>query len=128
MRIIDINLIYCLFPMTLTLIVIKFLFRNRFKTKKTLNIIRWIIITYTIVTIIHFFFQQTINPDNFALIFRITGPYKFAYVLIFICGTLLPLSLFNKKLASKNFYLLLVTVLMKIVEHFEISNKCNKST
>ena len=119
MKIIDINLIYCLFPMTLTLIVIKFLFRNRFKTKKVLNIIRWIIISYTIITTIHFFLQQTMNPDEFEFIFHITGPYKIAYILIFICASVFPLSLFNNKLASKSFYLLLIGVLMKIGDHFE---------
>jgi hypothetical protein len=118
-KFVDINLIYCLFPMILTLILIELFFKFRYKTKKALNIIRYLIISYTIITIIHFLIELTIKPDEFELISRVTGSWKLAYLLIFICATILPLTLFNKKLASKSLYLLLIGSLMKIGAFFE---------
>ena len=116
---IDENLIYCLVPMILTLKLIDFFFKDRFQIKKALNLIRWLIISYAIITIIHFLIGLTINSDELELISRVTGPYKIAYLLIFMCATILPLILINNKLASKSFYLLLVGVLMKIGWYIE---------
>ncbi len=116
---IDENLIYCLVPMILTLKLIDFFFKDRFQIKKALNLIRWLIISYAIITIIHFLIGLTINSDELELISRVTGPYKIAYLLIFMCATILPLTLINNKLASKSFYLLLVGVLMKIGWYIE---------
>jgi hypothetical protein len=49
-EIVNANLIYCLIPIILTLMLIELIFKNRFETKKVLNLIRWTIIVYTIIT------------------------------------------------------------------------------
>ena len=112
-KFVDVNLIYCLIPMILTLVLIQLFFKDRFRTKKALNVIRWLIISYAIITIINFLIGLTNSSDELELINRATGPYKLAYLLMFMCATILPLTLIKKTLASKNFYLLLVAILMK---------------
>lgn len=118
-NIVDVNLIYCLVPIILTLILIRVLFKNRFPTKKALNLVRWIIIGYTFITLIHFIIGISIYPEDFAFTNRATGPYKFAYWFMLLCGTVLPFTLFIKKLASKFGYVLLIAFLIKVGVYFE---------
>lgn len=120
LRIIDVNLVYCLFPLTLTIILIELIFRHRFKTKKILNLIRWFIISYTSVTLIHHLIGILTVPDKFEFLNRATGPYKLIFWLMFISASILPFSLFYKKMAERSLYILLLTVLMKIGVYFEI--------
>lgn len=113
-RLIDVNIIYCLFPLTLSLLLIETGFKNRFKTKEVLNLIRWIVIVYTIITLLYYIYRLIITPNQSAFFTRATGPYWMAYWLMLFCSTLLPLSLFFKKLAAKPAYLLLVSALIKL--------------
>lgn len=118
-EIIDANLIYCLVPIILTLMITEHCFKGRFETKKALNIIRWTIIIYTIITFTVYLIGMVINRDGYAFINRATGPYAVAY-WIMLCGALiLPLTLFNGKLASKFWYVLLVAFGMKSGVYFE---------
>ena len=117
--IVDFNLIYCLVPMVLTLILVKLIYKNRFPTKKALNVIRWIIIGYTVITLVHFIVGISLNPDEFAFTNRATGPYKFAYWFMLLCVTVLPFTLLFKKLASKYWYVLIIAFLIKVGVYFE---------
>src|SRR5690606_6793177 len=118
-EIIDANLIYCLIPMVLTLMLVELFFKSRFETKKALNLIRWTIIIYTIVTFTFYLIGMAINPDEYAFINRATGPYAWAYWVMFLSALILPLTLFIKKLASKFWYVLLVAFGMKSGMYFE---------
>jgi len=118
-EIIDANLIFCLIPIILTLIVVELIFKNQFETKKALNIIRWTIIIYTIVTFIVYLIGMAISPDEYAFINRATGPYAIAYWIMFLGALILPLTLLIKKLASKFWYVLLVAFGMKSGMYFE---------
>lgn len=118
-QIIDTNIIFCLFPCILTLLLISLLFKNRSKTKKALNIIRWFIIGYSIITVSYYIIGIIFEPEKHAFMQRATGPYWFAYWFMFICAIVLPFTLFIKKLASNYFYVLLVAVLMKSGFYFE---------
>lgn len=118
-EIIDANLIYCFPPLILCLLLIKVLFKTKFKTKEALNIVRWIIIIYAAVTTTFFIIGMVFIPEEFALTNRATGPYWFAYWLMLICSTFLPFTLLSKKLASKFLYVFLVSVLLKIGAYFE---------
>ena len=118
-EIIDANLIFCFIPIILTLIIVELIFKNRFETKKVLNVIRWTIIIYTIVTFIVYIIGMTINPDEYAFINRATGPYAWAYWIMFFGALILPLTLFIRKLASKFWYVLLVAFGMKSGMYFE---------
>ena len=118
-EIIDANLIYCLIPIILTLIIVNFLFKERFETKKSLNLFRWIIITYSIITWTFYLFGMFMNPEKYSFIDRATGPYKIAYWIMFLCALIFPFTLFYKKLASKFWYVLFVAIGMKIGYYFE---------
>jgi len=118
-ELIDVNLIYCLIPIILTLIIVELIFKNRFETKKVLNLIRWTIITYTIVTFTFYLIGMVINPDEYAFIDRATGPYAWAYWMMFLSALILPFTLLIKKLASKYWYVILVAFGMKIGMYFE---------
>lgn len=118
-KFIDTNLILCLVPIILTLIIIEFLFKNRFETKKVLNLIRWTIIIYTAITILYSIIGIIGYPDKFAVINRATGPYWIAYWIMLLCALIFPITLLNKKWASKFWYILLVSILVKIGLYFE---------
>lgn len=118
-EIIDRNLIYYLIPMTLTLIFIELCFKNRFETKKVLNLIRWTIITYAAITWSLYLIGISLNPDKYAFIDRATGPYAWAYWMMFFSSLILPFTLLSKKLASKFFYVLIVAFAIKLGMYFE---------
>lgn len=119
-QIIDANLIHCLIPIILTLIIVNYLFKERFETRKSLNVFRWLIIIYSIITWTFYLLGMYINPEKYAFIERATGPYKIAFWIMFLCALLFPLSLFYKKLALKFWYVLLVAFGMKIGYYFEL--------
>jgi len=120
-EIIDANLIFCLIPIILTLIVLELIFKNRFETRKTLNLIRWTIIFYTIITWAFYLIGMatTKNSEEYAFFNRATGPYAIAYWVMFLGALILPFTLLIKKLASKYWYVLLVAFAMKSGMYFE---------
>ncbi|WP_353777423.1 hypothetical protein [Winogradskyella sp. 3972H.M.0a.05] len=118
-EIVDANIIYCLIPIILTLMLVELFFKNRFETKKALNLVRWTIIFYAIVTFTVYLIGMAIYPDEYAFINRATGPYAIAYWIMFFGALILPLTLFVKKLASKFWYVLLVAFGMKSGLYFE---------
>ncbi|QXP59481.1 hypothetical protein [Olleya sp. HaHaR_3_96] len=61
----------------------------------------------------------TEKPNEYAFINRATGPYAWAYWLMFLSALCLPFTLFIKKLASKYWYVILVAFGMKIGMYFE---------
>ena len=116
---IDENLIFCLVPMILTLLLIEFVFKNRFETKKVLNLIRWIIIIYTLITITALLIGIAIEPEEYTFFDRATGPYAWAYWILFFCALILPLTLFFQKLGAKYWYVVLVALLIKTGIYYE---------
>lgn len=118
-EIVDANLIYCLVPIILILMIVELIFKNRFETKKVLNLIRWTIIIYSIITFTFYLIGIAVNPEEYAFINRATGPYAWAYWIMFLGALILPLTLFIKKLASKFWYVLLVAFGMKSGMYFE---------
>ena len=118
-EIVQANLIYCLIPIILTLILVNRFFKERFETRKSLNLFRWIIIIYSIITWTFYLFGMFMNPEKYAFIDRATRPYKVAYWIMFLCALIFPFTLFYKKLASKFWYVLLVAFGMKIGFYFE---------
>ncbi|EWH08610.1 polysulfide reductase NrfD [Cellulophaga geojensis KL-A] len=118
-EIVDANLIHCLIPIILILMLVEVIFKKRFETKKALNLIRWTIIIYTIVTFTFYLIEIAINPDEHAFINRATGPYWWAYWIMLLSALFLPLTLFIEKLALKFWYVLLVALGMKSGMYFE---------
>lgn len=116
--ILDVNLIYCLIPIILTLFFIPIIFKNRFETKRALNLVRWIIVVYTILNTAYFMFGTPIEEME-VFMDRATGPYKAAYWFMLISSTILPFTLLIKKLSTSVFFLLAVAFLMKVGMYFE---------
>ncbi len=112
---IDVNLIYALIPIILTLILIEFFFKNRFETKKTLNLVRWVIIIYTLITLIGFLQ----NPEAFAFANRTIGTYAVAYWILLLSALILPFTLLNNRLGSKFWYVLLIAFCIKTGVYYE---------
>ena len=118
-EIVDANIIFCLFPCILSLMLLNLIFKDKVMVQKALNIIRWFIIAYSIITVAHYLIRMIFHPEGYAFTNRATGPYWFAYWLMMICAVVLPFTLFIKKLASKYLYVLLVVFLMKSGFYFE---------
>ena len=118
-KIIDVNLIQCLIPIILTLFLVKVNFKNRFETKKALNIIRWTIIIYAFITWAITLVRIVINPEESAFINRAVGPYAVMYWIMLLSALILPFTLFIQKIAAKFWYVLLVAFCIKIGVYFE---------
>ena len=115
----DAHLIHCLVPIILTLIVVEIIFKRRFETKKVLNLICWLIISYSIISLSYSIIGMIFYPEKFAFIQRATGPYKWAYWIMFLSALILPFTLFHKKIASNFYYVIFVAIFMKIGFYFE---------
>lgn len=118
-NIIDSTIIFCLIPMILTLPLVNLCWKEKYPIKKVLNIISWIIVSYTVINTIYFIIGLTFMPEKFAFLDRATGPYWWSYWIMFLSATILPFSLLIKKLRVKLWYVLLVSFCMKIGFYFE---------
>jgi hypothetical protein len=118
-ELIDANLINCLPAMILTLLTFQLFFKDKLQFKKAYRIIKWIIIGYAIFNLIYFLIGITVYPDQSAFLNRATGKYWLNYWLMMFSAILLPFSLFYKKIGIKPFYLLFVSIMMKIGWYFE---------
>jgi len=118
-EIVDANLIYCLVPIILTLMVIERIFKNRFETKNVLNFVRWTIICYAVITWATTLTGVALYPEESVFINRATGPYKAPYWTMLFSTLILPFTLVSKKLASKFWYVLFVAFCIKIGIYFE---------
>lgn len=118
-EIVDANLIYCLIPIILTLILVELFFKKRFETKKGLNLVRWTIIIYTLTTFVFYLTRLPMNPNEHVFINRATGTNAWAYWVMFLSAWILPITLLVKKLGANFGYVLFVAFCMKIGAYFE---------
>jgi hypothetical protein len=118
-NLIDINLIYCLPTITITIILIELFFKNKFKTKQAFSLIKWIIIFYSILSLIHYILNITLLPTDYGYINRPIIPSTTHHKFMFVCATILPFTLLYKNWGSKAFYLLIIGVLIKIGGYLE---------
>lgn len=116
---IDTNLIYSLIPIILSLALLKLLFKNRFDIPKALNLIRWMIISYTILILISFLISFIFYSNESLFLSRSTGPYYLTYWIMMFSSSILPLTLLYRKLGTSILYLILVSFMMKIGVYFE---------
>jgi len=118
-EIIDVNVVYCLPTLILSLLLIKYIFKDKFDTAKGLTVVRWLIISYTLITAVSFIIGMIISPKEYAFTSRATGPYRYVYWFLLFSTTLLPFSLLIKKLGEKFLYVLLIAFFIKIGFYFE---------
>ena len=117
--IVDTNIILCLLPMIFMLWTINSIFKEKFHSRKILNVVGWIIIFYSLTILIRFLIEVFVNYENVAIYNRATGPYWWSYWLMFVCATILPYTLLFKKLRNKFWYVLIVAFCIKIGFYFE---------
>ncbi|MFD2562259.1 hypothetical protein [Aquimarina rubra] len=84
-----------------------------------MNFIRWSIIVYTVVSIVHFIIGIVFFPNEFAFINRAVGSYWAMYWVMLFSSSILPFTLLIRKLESKPLYILLVAVCMKLGVYLE---------
>ena len=117
-EVIDVNLVYCLVPMIATLITVRWIYKDKFQVRKALIWIKWFMIAYTLVSFLYYLFLWTTDPESVAISSRATGPYKWAYWLMFL-GTLSPLLLLFKRIGSNAYLMLTIAILMKVGMYME---------
>ena len=118
LELINANLIYCIPTMILTLLLFQVFFKEKFQFKKAFRIIKWIIIVYAVVNLIRFLIGITMFPDKSEFLNRATGKYWPNYWLMMCLAIFLPFSLLYKRIGIKPFYLLFVSLMMKIGWYF----------
>lgn len=119
LELISANLIYCLPAMILTILLLQVFFKDKFQFKKAYRIIKWIIIVYAVVNLISFLIGIIVFPDKSVFLNRATGKYWPNYWLMMFSVIILPFSLLYKKIGIKPFYLLFVSIMLKIGWYFE---------
>lgn len=115
------NLIKGTFISVLVIILAKGLFKRNIDFNNAINIIRWLLIGYGILSVIYYaVFIFWINSNaEFSTAWRPTeDKYKFAFWLIAL-GSISPLFLLIKKLGSKLYFILLISILVNIGWLFE---------
>ena len=114
------NIIGGLFMAVSLIIFVRLLFNKKIETKISLEIIRWIIIFYYCVALISWLLILIFpHSGEYAFLNRATGPYAWAYWLMFLMNSIVPLVLLNKKIGKKIYIIFLLTLFMNIGWIFE---------
>ena len=122
-NLININIISCLIPAIICLIIIELIFKNRFKTKTTLKVFRYTIIIYTVFSSIPFLIgliQYAPTEENHPL-YGLSGPFSLIYWTMLISSTILPYTLLIKNLNQKYWFIILISFIINIGLYFERS-------
>jgi len=111
-----------IFVSVIVIILTNKLFKNNFDTKNAVSIIRWVLLSYSILILVYFLLLifLPVNSDIYSSSFRerAMGPYKFAFWLVTL-GSILPLILFFKNLGNNVYFILAITILMNLGWLFE---------
>lgn len=116
LQVINNNLIRGIFISVLFVIIIGHFFKN-IDTGYAFSILRWLIISYAITSVILVFMQLiTQGVSSFT---RATGQYWFAYWIMLIGSCIFPFTLLYRKFANKKYFLLLVSIMINLGWLFE---------
>ena len=114
------NVISGIFVSVILIILTKLLFKNKIETDISIRIIKWIIIVYSLSSIISILLVLIFqNSELHTFLDRLTGPYWWAYSLMLIMNSIVPLLLLIKKTGRAIYFLLFVAFLMNIGWLFE---------
>jgi hypothetical protein len=113
-RLVGANFIKGMFVSMLVIIFCRKIFKNKLNTENAIGIIRWLMIGYSTLILVHFLLQALLPSSSSSFLERTTtGPYKFAFWLMAL-GAVSPLILFFKKLGNKVYFILVLTIFMNI--------------
>ena len=104
----------------LIIIIFKVLFKKNAIAEISLNIIKWIIILYSFGALLSYLLLYIFpHSEKYAFLERATGPYAWAYWIMFIMNCVIPLSLINKRIGKNIYIVFFLTLLMNIGWVFE---------
>lgn len=114
------NIITRIYLLVLVLILLKIYTNKKNDISTGLKIIKWIIIVYSIITLIGwlliFIFPSS---KDYAIIDRTTDTYAWAYLIMLFFNCIFPFILLIKKIGENIFLVFLVSVLMNFGWLFE---------
>lgn len=113
------NVVSNIFLPVLLIIIIK-VSTNKDIVSTALKVIRWVIISYCIISLIGWLFIFILpTTESYAFIDRAIGSYAWAYWLMLFFNSMFPLILLIKKLGENIFVILLISILMNFGWLFE---------
>ena len=112
------NSVRVIFVGIVLIILVRLLSKGKIETVISLEIIRWILITYSsiISCLLLLIFQHT---EKYAFLDRATGQYAWAYWLMLITNCVVPLILINKKIGMKIYIIFIISLLINFGWLFE---------
>ncbi|WP_108801903.1 hypothetical protein [Aquimarina sp. Aq107] len=114
------NIIGGIFIGVALIILVRLLFKEKIETIISLEIIRWIIITYCFIASISWLLLLIFpHSEEYAFLNRATGPYAWAYWLMLLMNTVVPFILLNKSIGKKIYIIFFLTLFMNIGWIFE---------
>jgi molybdopterin-containing oxidoreductase family membrane subunit len=119
-KFLDLLLIKTIFISVLIIIILKWIIKT-LKTELALAIIKWILISYSILIIISLTFPFFTGENNEILPFinRATGPYYWAYFVMLFSAIVLPQTLLIKNLGKSKYFILIISILINAGMWFE---------
>lgn len=114
------NFIRGIFVGVAFIIFVRLLFKRKIETVISLEIIRWILISYSILTIISWLLLFMFpHSEKYAFLERATGQYAWAYWIMLIMNCVIPLLLINKKIGKNIYIIFLISLFMNLGWLFE---------
>lgn len=114
------NLIQGIFISVFLVVLVKILFKGKIEVYISAQIIRWIIIAYAFVAILSTLSLMIFeHSEEYAFLKRASGPYWWAYLLMLVSNSVVPLILINNKLGEKLLVLFIIALLMNLGWLFE---------
>ena len=110
------KLIKLLFFISVLFVIIIARFFKSVDTKHAFNMLRWLVISYTIAIGFATLIQLITGASSFT---RATGPYWFTYWVMLVGSCIFPFTLLYRRFANKKYFLLLVAVIMNLGWLFE---------
>jgi hypothetical protein len=95
------------------------IFNGKYQTKKALNLIRWIIIVYTLLQLGVALFIALFTDSPIIMQSRVMGAYGLVYISMLFFSMIFPLILINKKLGMNFVFVLVTAFLMKLGYYVE---------
>lgn len=83
-------------------------------TRIAFAIIKWIVIVYGAINIVYYYMVSFFSAEMVSFNERAVGPYSFAFYLMLVPNTVLPLLLLFKKLGRNKYVLLALSLLMNM--------------
>ncbi|MES2109178.1 MAG: hypothetical protein V4577_10540 [Bacteroidota bacterium] len=105
-------LIRGVFLSVLVIIICRLIFKNKLDSQRPLAIVRWLLIVYAFLIIVSYLLVILFDDASRNHFDSAIGPYWYAFWIMLLSNTLLPLSLFFKRLQKKIYYIFFVGLLM----------------